>query len=183
MASKVQKVIIPNRDLPAMNADTGSYFFRYRIVSEDKNQTSHWSPVQEYVATDLTPLTADDYVIHKVPEVDSVTITWNKPSLLVNVDSDIYVRWANSDIYQLETEPNALTVYPWYHATRISGSTHSILIPNTITKHGLNGAADTQVAPKHLTVAVQVPTYPQKRILDPVIEVKATILKTPQINV
>jgi hypothetical protein len=40
----VKKAIIPKNELPPIDADSGSYVVRYRIISEDKNRTSQWSP-------------------------------------------------------------------------------------------------------------------------------------------
>ena len=48
----IKKAIIPKASLPAVNSDNGGYVVRYRIVSEDKNRTSHWSPT--FVTNPLT---------------------------------------------------------------------------------------------------------------------------------
>jgi len=40
----VKKAIITKGQLPPINADSGAYVVRYRIISEDKNRTSQWSP-------------------------------------------------------------------------------------------------------------------------------------------
>jgi len=40
----IKKAIILKSSLPAVDADTTGYVVRYRIISEDKNRTSHWSP-------------------------------------------------------------------------------------------------------------------------------------------
>jgi hypothetical protein len=39
-----KKVIIEKGDLPPLSPN-GEYLLRYRIISEDKNRTSHWSPI------------------------------------------------------------------------------------------------------------------------------------------
>ena len=41
----IKKAIILKSSLPAVNSDTSGYAVRYRIISEDKNRTSHWSPI------------------------------------------------------------------------------------------------------------------------------------------
>jgi hypothetical protein len=41
----VKKAIVLKSSLPAVNSDTSGYAVRYRIISEDKNRTSHWSPI------------------------------------------------------------------------------------------------------------------------------------------
>jgi len=41
----VKKAIVLKSSLPAVDSDTSGYAVRYRIISEDKNRTSHWSPI------------------------------------------------------------------------------------------------------------------------------------------
>lgn len=41
----IKKAKISIDDLPSISSDTGGYSVRYRIISEDKNRVSHWSPV------------------------------------------------------------------------------------------------------------------------------------------
>jgi hypothetical protein len=41
----IKRVIIPHSELPPLDSDTESYNVRYRIVSDDKNRTSHWSQI------------------------------------------------------------------------------------------------------------------------------------------
>lgn len=53
-----KKVSISVKDLPSMTSD-GKYLIRYRIVSEDKNRISAWSPIYKVPAPYLTnPVTA-----------------------------------------------------------------------------------------------------------------------------
>lgn len=39
-----KKAIIPSVSLPPAKFPENGHFVRYRIISEDKNRTSHWSP-------------------------------------------------------------------------------------------------------------------------------------------
>ena len=49
MADKgIKKVIISKDDLPAVGPNN-NHIVRYRIISEDKNRTSHWSPVYNLI--------------------------------------------------------------------------------------------------------------------------------------
>jgi hypothetical protein len=46
--SGLQKAEIVQSELPSpvvLPGDGNGYFVRYRIVSEDRNSTSHWSPI------------------------------------------------------------------------------------------------------------------------------------------
>lgn len=40
----VKKAIILKESLPPVDPESIGYVVRYRIISEDKNRTSHWSP-------------------------------------------------------------------------------------------------------------------------------------------
>jgi hypothetical protein len=40
----VKKAIIQKESLPPIDSESAGYVVRYRIISEDKNRTSHWSP-------------------------------------------------------------------------------------------------------------------------------------------
>jgi hypothetical protein len=42
--SGIKKAIIKKALLPAIDSNNVGYIFRYRVVSEDKNRTSQWSP-------------------------------------------------------------------------------------------------------------------------------------------
>jgi hypothetical protein len=42
--SGIRKVTIQKTSLPPVNGRNQSYILRYRVVSEDKNRYSHWSP-------------------------------------------------------------------------------------------------------------------------------------------
>lgn len=49
----VKKAIVPKESLPPVDSETAAYVVRYRIISEDKNRTSHWSPT---FVTNAVPL-------------------------------------------------------------------------------------------------------------------------------
>jgi hypothetical protein len=50
----IKKVIIKKASLPALDHDKVGYVFRYRIVSEDKNRTSQWSPINLVLDNSIT---------------------------------------------------------------------------------------------------------------------------------
>lgn len=43
--SSIKRVTIRKASLPAIDSAAIGYIFRYRIISEDKNRTSQWSPI------------------------------------------------------------------------------------------------------------------------------------------
>jgi len=50
----IKKVIIKKASLPALDSDKVGYVFKYRIVSEDKNRTSQWSPINLVLDNSIT---------------------------------------------------------------------------------------------------------------------------------
>lgn len=95
MADQVIKnAVVPKEDLPPLNSATKKYLVRYRIVSEDRNRVSHWSP---------------QYLISPVPlaktEYSPLTVTKGSGFLVFNWETDargsvssydIYVAWGTS---------------------------------------------------------------------------------------
>ena len=43
--SNIKKLRILKSSLPPVDHGTGKYNIRYRVISEDRNRTSHWSPI------------------------------------------------------------------------------------------------------------------------------------------
>jgi hypothetical protein len=51
----IKKLVIPRSQLPPVN-DDNEYVLRYRIVSDDKNRTSHYSSIFTAVANTIEPV-------------------------------------------------------------------------------------------------------------------------------
>jgi hypothetical protein len=85
--SIIKKVVVAKKDLPAFSAENNSYSVRYRIVSEDKNRFSHWSPY--YSVTRQTSPT----VPCSVTVLDGVvTMVWKQPVDHNIKEFDIYFK-------------------------------------------------------------------------------------------
>jgi hypothetical protein len=119
--SNIKKIRILKKDLPAHvgNSSLLSYKVRYRIVSEDKNRSSHWSPFFEVGNTStllevgFDPSNPTTTSIKNVVTIDKsahqASITWTLPALLITNPTeaekilqkqqaeiknfDVYVRW------------------------------------------------------------------------------------------
>ena len=88
MADKgIKKVIIKKQSLPAIAFDSLSYIFKYRIISEDKNRTSQWSPINLVLDDSIVPVSG---AISISPTI--TTIVWgdetNRPKYDVFVGFD-----------------------------------------------------------------------------------------------
>jgi len=85
--ANIKKIVIPSSDLPPLSSDTSSYNIRYRIVSDDKNRTSHWSQI--YVIDTLPFEEVDGDVTLGVKTVSAVWgDEYNRPKYDVLVSFD-----------------------------------------------------------------------------------------------
>lgn len=69
----IKKVIIPKNSLPNVTADN-TYLVRYRIVSEDRNRVSGWSPVFKLAGRPANPLNPDNVIYSRNDRV--ISLTW-----------------------------------------------------------------------------------------------------------
>jgi hypothetical protein len=122
-----KKVTIEKKDLPPLTPD-GKYLIRYRIISNDRNRTSHWSPIYTLNATSLIK-----------------TVTAN----IEVTPSDIIATWGDA---------NKAALYDIFVSYKISGTwgnyflhgsspihTYGFLQPTASTAIGY-GASDIRIA-------------------------------------
>lgn len=105
----IKKIIIPKSELPGFFGDHKQYILRYRFISEDKNRTSHWSPVYKIVAEDTPTEILNSIIIDTSNKV--VNIAWEPQN---NIEEYfIYVKWNNGDwqYYAKTTQTNYSIVY------------------------------------------------------------------------
>jgi hypothetical protein len=91
----VKKVIIEKKDFPPLSPN-GEYLLRYRIISEDKNRTSHWSPIYKLDATPFIQNVSGDLQISN--DSLAISLVWGESQL--NAGYDIFV---SSGVYNEET--------------------------------------------------------------------------------
>jgi hypothetical protein len=115
--SGIKKVVIPRQSLPAPNAETGKYIVRYRIVSEDRNRISHWSP--QYLISPVG-LTQDQYATITVNNTSEIiTVTWGSLPESELINYEIYIAWGATS-----------SLDPEEYYTTTSGNFTVIPIPN-----------------------------------------------------
>jgi len=156
----IKKFITPVTNLPAINANTEGYSVRYRVVSSDKNRTSHWSPV--YLLTPAFTFVPGTIAFHKAGSIasivwDAVEVTKvegaNTYSITKTHEYDIWVRWdrgaGNGD---------------WLYKERIDTTSLSLPIPNTWT---INGVVQG-TTPNRMSVEIYLKGEPIERADGPV---------------
>lgn len=92
----IKKVVIPKASLPSVNSNN-QYIVRFRIISEDKNRYSEWSPKFLLNGSEVLEIDSDYVVSGRV-----VTIVWDDPDrrsaydIFVKIDGAAYVYHGSS---------------------------------------------------------------------------------------
>lgn len=115
----IKKVIIPKSFLPQRSGKNKNYALRFRVVSEDKNRSSHWSIKYN---VDLPDVTTIDYRIAIDASHDMINVVW-VPEANTKPEFDIYIKWNDE---------------PWEFVSTVFTTTYSTIIKN--------GANTVQVA-------------------------------------
>lgn len=146
----IKKVRVDQDTFPTINSVTEKYDVRYRIISEDKNRTSHWSsiitidPQYTYVSGNITIVSSGITTV----AWDTVTVKIGTQIIQQAKDYDVWVKWSKS---------NGLG--DWNYAQRISGNSINIVHPSTYYINGINQAQ----TPNRVTVEVYLKGEPTTR--------------------
>jgi hypothetical protein len=141
--------------------DSLYYDFRYRIVSEDRNRFSHWSPIQSKVFPSLGSEDLPNYpytdrmIITSTVSPSIVSATWSPPTEPADLSTtpltfenainrktlyDIWIRWNLSKT----TNPIAAGWTEWQYVRRESSNSFST--PKTVSGY------------QSIDIAIQLPT-------------------------
>lgn len=96
----IKKVIIKKSSLPAIDFDSLGYIFHYRIISEDKNRVSHWSPINIVLGDTITAVSGALQISQTI-----ITAVWgdeeNRPKydIFVGFDELVPVYHGTSPIH------------------------------------------------------------------------------------
>jgi hypothetical protein len=129
----VKKFKTPNAQLPPISAENQGYSVRYRVISSDRNRTSHWSPV--YLLQPGYTFVPGDIQFNKAGSIasivwDAVEITKIEDATTYSIrkalEYDFWVRWdrggGDGD---------------WIYKERIETTSLSLPIPSTYTVNGI----------------------------------------------
>jgi hypothetical protein len=94
----VKKAIIQKESLPPVDSESAGYVVRYRIISEDKNRTSHWSPT---FVTNAVPVISVNGALSITSSI--ITAVWgdelNRPAY------DVFVKFDSGSFFYHGTTP------------------------------------------------------------------------------
>lgn len=146
----IKKIKIAQDDLPTINSITEKYDVRYRVISEDKNRTSHWSPIVTldpqyiYVPGNITIVSSGITTV----AWDSVTVKIGVKAIRQAKDYDVWVKWSK-----------AAGSGDWNYVQRISGNSINLVHPSTFYINGV----DQVEAPNRVTIEVYLKGEPITR--------------------
>lgn len=129
----IKKFKTPITDMPPISSITEGYSLRYRIVSSDKNRTSHWSPIElitpEYTfvpgivefnkSGNIANLVWDSVTINKIDGANTFFIR-------KAVEYDVWVRWDRGS-----------GDGDWIYDSRYEGTSFSMPVPSTYKVNGI----------------------------------------------
>ncbi len=114
---------IEKKDFPPLSPD-GEYLLRYRIISEDKNRTSHWSPIYKLDASTLIEQVSGGFQMSDGSS--AVTAIWEESAIASSYD--IFVSFG---IFNVGTLAFDWGSYAYRGST--SSQSYSFLIPSPAT--------------------------------------------------
>ena len=146
----IKKFIIKQDDLPTIDSLTQKFNVRYRIISEDKNRLSHWSPIisidpqYTYVPGNITIVSSGITTV----AWDTVTIKIGATTIRQAKDYDVWVKWSK-----------AAGLGDWNYVQRISGNSINLVHPTTFYINGIDQAQ----TPNRVTVEIYLKGEPITR--------------------
>lgn len=131
----VKKVTIEKKDLPPLSPN-GEYLIRYRIISEDKNRTSHWSPVYSLDTT-------------AVPVGDGTTVNFirNVTSDVTVTPTSIAINWGDD---------NNAALYDIFISVKISDTWSSYIYHGSSPIHSYNFLKPETLGITDIRIAIQL---------------------------
>lgn len=162
------KIVTINRDSLAIDGNTGEYIFRYRIVSEDRNRTSAWSPTYRMPAPTIDQILFNnglidsggqrlvDDPVYTTRTADSpngpvkiFNIFWSAPDVLNQNERrlyDMYIKWGTFD----SATDSIIYDGDYEYARKVSATSTNYIKPSSKSQYD------------RISIKVQSETYPKK---------------------
>jgi uncharacterized protein (DUF2141 family) len=90
--ANIKKLRILKSSLPPIDHDTEKYNIRYRVISEDRNRVSHWSPIYNSDGVDLVVTSG---AVSKTGDV--ITAVWGDQNDFP--EYDVFVKFDSGDFF------------------------------------------------------------------------------------
>jgi hypothetical protein len=95
--SNIKKITVKKTSLPPVDYDSQKYNIRYRVISEDKNRSSHWSPIYNSIGSDVFITSG---AVSKTEQI--ITAVWEDQNS--SSTYDVFVKFdSNQFVYGIAT--------------------------------------------------------------------------------
>jgi hypothetical protein len=132
MSSTSNKIVIPGSRFPPVDQEFDAYFLRYRIVSEDKNSFSAWSPICEiptYAVANNEYFATGDGKLSYIYNSKQISASW---PLIQNVaEYDVWYKW------KLETPEYVSSTWKELSRAEIDATNGNVMF-TTVNAHNFN---------------------------------------------
>lgn len=153
----IKKAVIKNKDLPNVSFNDTELFYdvRYRVISDDKNRTSQYSPITRLVVPPTSvaemPYTSDSRIIIKdlgtAPKL--ITSIWTFPT---PAEYDV-----DPDVAKYEAIFSEVDTFDVWVAWQVGGTWGSYSYYTTTTSNSVS-VLQLATSPTGIRIAVQIPT-------------------------
>jgi hypothetical protein len=90
----IKKITVKKSSLPPVDYDSQKYNIRYRVISEDKNRSSHWSSIYNSIGSDIVITSG---AISKTQQI--ITVVWGDQNS--SLTYDVFVKFdSNQFVYK-----------------------------------------------------------------------------------
>ena len=114
------KIIIKKEDLPPISADDTGYNVRVRLISQDRNRSSFWTPLVTIASPQVTAI---PYITHTINTGSGKTISVVWDDNQNNKEYDVYVKW-----YMTNGDPSAV----WEYKGSTLSNTYTLIDPSAV---------------------------------------------------
>jgi hypothetical protein len=144
----MHKVIIKKEDLPPISVDDTGYNLRVRLISQDRNRSSFWTPL---ITIEVPAVDSIQYVIKKESiGTKTLNVIWDDTQN--NKEYDIYVKW-----YMSPGDVDAT----WIYKGSTFSNNYSLIDPDA---HSYQVSVQTITYPKMYTSRYSLFTSPVTNI-------------------
>lgn len=142
------KVIIPKKDLPPISANDNGYNIRLRLISQDRNRSSFWTPLYSVSAQASASVTGIVHVVNVGGGQKIINVVWSDTS--ANKEEDIFVAWT----------PPPDPTQTWTYIATTTFNNYTIIPPPTATSFLLTIQNSTYPKQYNATYAIFTTTSP-----------------------
>lgn len=155
------KLIIPKESLPDVNIFTDTVFFRFKIISDDKNISSYWSSIYSIDSGNIYVNGSKSIpgTLYLEKHSGYVSAVWDSVSVYKTINSidTLINEIKNYDVWVRFSENGGANPSEWIYKERVSSSSLNILIPSQYESNG------NFYSPKFMYVEVYRPGNPIAR--------------------